>query len=133
MPDALEELMSQNLGLIINIVVNVISSSVLGIAYGWKLGLVLVATGLPLVVASGYIRVRLDQRLETTTERQYSASASLATEAIMSIRTVSLLTLESTVLEEYSKCLDGISNSVIRQLVSSDDAVLSIHTELLTR
>jgi ATP-binding cassette subfamily B (MDR/TAP) protein 1 len=123
-PDAIEELMSQNLGLIINIVVNVISSSVLGIAYGWNLGLMLVATGLPLVVASGYVRVRLDQRLETTTERQYSSSASLATEAIMSIRTVSLLTLESTVLEEYSRCLDSISHSVIRGLVSPDDVAL---------
>ena len=118
--------MSQNLGLLINIIINVVSSSVLGIAYGWKLGLILVATGLPLVVASGYIRVRLDQRLETTTERQYSSSASLATEAIMSIRTVSLLTLETSVLEEYSRCLDSISHSVIRGLVSQDDAALSL-------
>ena len=81
--------MSQNLGLLLNIIVNVISSSILGIAYGWKLGLTLVATGIPLVVASGYIRVRLDQRLETMTEKQYSSSASLATEAITSIRTIS--------------------------------------------
>lgn len=110
--------MSQNLGLLMNIVINIISSSVLGIAYGWKLGLTLVATGLPLVVGSGYIRVRLDQRLETTTERQYSKSASLATEAIMSIRTVSLLTLESAVLDEYSKCLDSISRDIVRSLVS---------------
>ncbi|KAI7325846.1 putative ABC transporter [Hortaea werneckii] len=116
-PDAIEEIMSQNLGLLMNIVINIISSSVLGIAYGWKLGLTLVATGLPLVVGSGYIRVRLDQRLETTTERQYSKSASLATEAIMSIRTVSLLTLESAVLDEYSKCLDSISRDIVRSLV----------------
>lgn len=118
--------MSQNLGLILNIVVNVISSSILGIAFGWKLGLMLVATGLPLIVASGYVRVRLDQRLDATIERYYSTSASLATEAIMSIRTVSLLTLESTVLEEYSRCLDSIVHSVIRGLVSPDDAALSL-------
>lgn len=118
--------MSQNLGLILNIVVNVISSSILGIAFGWKLGLTLVATGLPLIVASGYVRVRLDQRLDATTERRYSSSASLATEAIMSIRTVSLLTLESTVLEEYSRCLDSIAHSLTRGLVSPDDAALSL-------
>jgi ATP-binding cassette, subfamily B (MDR/TAP), member 1 len=105
------------------VVLNVVSSSALGIAYGWKLGLTLVATGLPLIVVSGFIRVRLDQRLEATTEKRYSSSASLATEAVMSIRTVNLLTLESTVLEEYARCLDSIDSSVVRSLVSPGDAV----------
>jgi ATP-binding cassette, subfamily B (MDR/TAP), member 1 len=115
--------MSQNLGLMLIVVLNVVSSSALGIAYGWKLGLTLVATGLPLIVVSGFIRVRLDQRLEATTEKRYSSSASLATEAVMSIRTVNLLTLESTVLEEYARCLDSIDSSVVRSLVSPGDAV----------
>ncbi|KAK5748111.1 hypothetical protein LTS12_021846 [Elasticomyces elasticus] len=116
-PSATQELMSQNLGLMLNVVVNVVSSSVLAIAFGWKLGLVLVVTGLTLIVASGYVRVRLDQKLEASTEKQYSSSASLATEAITSIRTISLLTLESAVLDEYSKVLDSIVAGVIRNLI----------------
>lgn len=123
-PSATQELMSQNLGLMLNVVVNVISSSVIGIAFGWKLGLTLVSTGLTLIVASGYVRVRLDQRLEASTEKQYSSSASLATEAITSIRTISLLTLESAILQEYSERLDGIVSSVIRNLVCKEGTVL---------
>lgn len=117
-PAAAQELMSQNLGLMLNVSVNVVASSVLSIAYGWKLGLVLVVPGLILIVGSGYIRVRLDQKLEASTEKQFSCSASLATEAVTSIKTVSLLTLERDVLQEYSECLDGIVSSVIRSLVS---------------
>lgn len=120
-PSATQELMSQNLGLMLNVIVNVIASSVLGIVFGWKLGLTLVATGLTLIVGSGYVRVRLDQRLEASTEKQFSSSASLAAEAVTSIRTVSLLTLETTVLQEYSECLDNIVASVIRNLVSVEE------------
>ncbi|EMC96619.1 hypothetical protein BAUCODRAFT_148201 [Baudoinia panamericana UAMH 10762] len=116
-PSATQELMSQNLGLMLNVVVNVITSSALAIAYGWKLGLTLVFTGLPLIVASGWVRVRLDQRLDASTEKQFSSSASLASEAVISIRTVSLLTLENDVLREYSECLDGIVAKVIRSLL----------------
>ena len=119
-PSATQELMSQNLGLMLNVIVNVIASSALGIAYGWKLGLTLVVTGLTLIVGSGYVRVRLDQRLEASTEKKFSSSASLAAEAVTSIRTISLLTLETAVLQEYSECLDAIAASVIRSLVSGE-------------
>ena len=37
----------------LNVIVNVISRSALGIAYGWKLGLILGVTGLTLIVGSG--------------------------------------------------------------------------------
>ena len=120
-PSATQELMSQNLGLMLNVIVNVVSSSALGIAYGWKLGLTLVVTGLTLIVGSGYVRVRLDQRLEALVEKQFASSASLATEAVTSIRTISLLTLESAVLQEYSECLDAIVARVIRSLVSGEE------------
>lgn len=116
-PSGLQELMSANLGLMVNVVVNIVASSALGIAFGWKLGLVLVATGISVIVGSGYIRIRLDQKLEAATEKQYTSSASLAAEAVASIKTVSLLTLESTVLREYSETLDAIVSRVIRNLV----------------
>ena len=66
-PTSLLELMSQNLGLILNLLVNIVSSSALGIAFGWKLGLVIVFGGLSLLIAAGYIRIRLDQKLEAST------------------------------------------------------------------
>lgn len=118
-PSNLQELMSANLGLIVNVVVNIVSCSVLGIAFGWKLGLTLVFGGLPIIVAGGYIRIRLDQKLETATEKQFTTSAGLATETVSSIRTVSSLTLERSIMHEYGQTLDGIVSIVVRSLVSN--------------
>lgn len=117
-PSAIQELMSGNIGLFLTVIVNVVSSSVLGIAFGWKLGLVVVFGGMTVIVGAGLIRIRLDQKLEAQTEKQFSKSASLASEAVGAIRTVSLLTMETTVLREYNKVLDGILSQVVRSLVS---------------
>ncbi|MCJ1396244.1 hypothetical protein MMC18_009133 [Xylographa bjoerkii] len=116
-PTALQELMAQNLGLILNVLVNIVSSSALGIAFGWKLGLVIVFGGLPLLIASGYIRIRLDQKLESSTGEQFAGSAGLATEAVTSIRTISALTLEASILREYNEALGDIMAKVIPGLV----------------
>lgn len=116
-PTSLQELMSANLGLMFNILVNIVGSSALGIAYGWKLGLTLVFGGLTIIVAAGYYRIRLDQKLEAATEEQFSGSAGLATEAVTSIRTVSMLTLETTILRHYGDTLQSITKKVIRNLV----------------
>jgi ATP-binding cassette subfamily B (MDR/TAP) protein 1 len=116
-PTALQELMSGNLGLIFNILVNITASSALGIAYGWKLGLTLVFGGLTIIVAAGYYRIRLDQKLEAATEEQFSGSAGLATEAVTSIRTVSMLTLETSIMRQYRNTLQAITGKVIRNLV----------------
>jgi ATP-binding cassette subfamily B (MDR/TAP) protein 1 len=117
-PSAVQELMSANLGLMLNVIVNIIATSVVAIAFGWKLGLTLVFAGLTVIVAGGYIRIRLDQKLEASTEEQFASSAGLASEAVSSIRTVSFLALEKFVMREYSETLDGIVNKVIRSLVS---------------
>ncbi|KAF4965821.1 hypothetical protein FSARC_6414 [Fusarium sarcochroum] len=116
-PTAVQELLSANFGLMVNVVINLIASSALGIAFGWKLGLSLVVSGIFIIVGSGYIRIRLDQRLEALTEKQFASSASLATEAVTSIRTVSLLTLEKAIMEDYGKSLDFITGKVIRNLI----------------
>ena len=116
-PTSLLELMSQNLGLILNVLVNIVSSSALGIAFGWKLGLVIVFGGLSFLIAAGYIRIRLDQKLEASTGEQFASSAGLATEAVTSIRTISSLTLEALILREYNEALGNIVAKVIPGLV----------------
>ena len=98
----MQELISANLLLILIVVVNVIASSTLAIAYGWKLGLVVVFGGMPLLLACGYVKIRLDQRLETLTGEWFSESAGLATEAVTSIRTVASLTLETEIVRVMS-------------------------------
>jgi len=116
-PTALQELMSANLGLILNVLVNILSSSIVGIVYGWKLGLTIVFGGLTVLIAAGYMRIRLDQKLEIQTGQEFASSAGLATEAVTSIRTISLLTLEAPILREYNEALEGIVAKVIRNLI----------------
>lgn len=119
-PGSLQELMSANVGLMVNVTINIVASSVMAIAFGWKLGLPLVVAALSFIVGSGYVRIRLDQKLASLTETTFSSSASLAAEAIGSVRTVSSLTLERQILRQYSDSLDCIVSTVIRTLVSSD-------------
>jgi len=63
-PTQLQDLIGSNILLILNIVVGVVSSSILAIAIGWKLGLVVVFGGLPPLITAGYIRIRLETALE---------------------------------------------------------------------
>ena len=108
LPTALQELVSANILLILIVLVNIVSSSILAIVYGWKLGLVVVFGGLPPLLAAGYARIRLDQKLESQTGERFAESAGLATEAVTSIRTVAALTLETQILDEYTENLNGI-------------------------
>ena len=117
LPTQLQELISANILLIFIVVINIVSSSALAIAYGWKLGLVIVFGGLPPIVISGYLRIRLETRIEDINSERFSDSASLASEAVTAIRTVASLTMEMPTLEKYSKMLDSIVQRSIKSLL----------------
>jgi ATP-binding cassette subfamily B (MDR/TAP) protein 1 len=59
-PANLQELIGFNVALIITIATNIIVSSVVAIAIGWKLGLTISLSALPVMVLFGYIRIRLE-------------------------------------------------------------------------
>ena len=117
LPTQLQELISANVLLIFIVFVNIVSSSALAIAYGWKLGLVIVFGGLPPVVMSGYLRIRLETRIEGINSERFADSASLASEAVTAIRTVASLTIERPILNQYSDMLDSIVQRSIKSLL----------------
>ena len=117
LPTALQELVSANILLLFIVVINVVSCSILAIVYGWKLGLVVVFGGFPPLLAAGFARIRLDQKLERQTGERFAESAGLATEAVTSIRTVAALTLEKQILDEYADNLDGIVKRSVGALI----------------
>lgn len=117
LPSSLQELISVNLLMTSIVVVNVISSSVVALAYGWKLGFVMVFGGFPLLLAAGYARVLVEISLDSRNAERFSASASLASECVLAIKTVSSLTLESGILEKYSILLGDIVERSIRSLL----------------
>lgn len=70
--------------------------------------------GGPFLIGSGYVRIRMDQKLEAQAGERFAESASLATEAVTSIRTVASLTMESEILKEYSNSMDVIVRTATR-------------------
>ncbi|KAJ9485472.1 hypothetical protein VN97_g7872 [Penicillium thymicola] len=89
----LNELLGINSALILINIVTVISVPILGIAYGWKLGL-----------------------LEEDTATRFASSAAIAAETISAIRTVASLTLENKMLQIYRGKLDVVATHSIRAL-----------------
>lgn len=115
-PTSLQELLSINCVLILITVVNVLSSVILALCYGWKLSLVLALGGLPVLIASGYIRIRLEFKFESDTADRFSNSSGLASEAVMGIRTVSSLALEQAIITRYHDSLQHIAANAISGL-----------------
>ena len=105
-PQAILELMGYNIGLILIATFNVLVCAVLALVYSWKLGLVIICAGLTPLVGAGYLKIRLDAKLDRDTSKRYSISASIASEAVTSIRTISSLAIEHSVLERYTRELD---------------------------
>ncbi|KAL2158091.1 hypothetical protein VTH06DRAFT_4659 [Thermothelomyces fergusii] len=105
-PQAVFELMGFQVGLIVIATLNVVGCAVLSLAHAWKLGLVIVFGGLPPLLAAGWLKVRLDMRLDHNVSKKTSTSASIASEAITAIRTVSSLAIEDRVLSRYTAELD---------------------------
>ncbi|RDW93601.1 ABC transporter ATP-binding protein [Aspergillus mulundensis] len=105
-PQAILELMGFTVAIVLMSAINVVASSILAIAVSWKLGLVGVFAGLPPVLIGGYARVKLEAKMDDEIGQRLSASASVASETVLAIRTVSSLALESTVLRKYTDELD---------------------------
>ncbi|KXH25074.1 hypothetical protein CSIM01_12990 [Colletotrichum simmondsii] len=105
-PQSVLELMGYNVGLLLVCVFNILSCSILAIVYSWNLGLVVVLGGLPPLVGAGYFKIRLDAKMDRDTANRYSASASIASEAVTAIRTVSSLSIEEPILKKYVTELD---------------------------
>ncbi|RFU81374.1 atp-binding cassette multidrug transport atrc [Trichoderma arundinaceum] len=115
-PQAVLELMGFNIALILVSVFNILVCSILAIAYSWKLGLVVVFAGLPPMVGSGWLKIRLDVKLDHSISARQSKSAAIASEAVNAIRTVTSLAIEESVLNSYTQELDHAVTGSVKPL-----------------
>ena len=116
-PQSIAELMGFNIALIFVSLVNLVASCALALGYSWRLGVVVVFAGLPPLVVSGIIRMRLDLKMQNANSKRYAGSASLAGEAVTAIRTISSLALEETVLRRFEQKLSDIVRQTISQVL----------------
>ncbi|KAM7215408.1 Leptomycin B resistance protein-like protein [Rhypophila decipiens] len=113
---AVFELMGMNVGLVFVSVIQVLACSVLAIAHSWKIGLVVVFAGLPPLIGSGFLKIRSDVKLARQRDKRMETGASIASEAITAIRTVSSLAIEDKVLARYVNELHQANQHSIKPL-----------------
>ncbi|KAH8879727.1 ATP-binding cassette multidrug transport protein [Thozetella sp. PMI_491] len=106
-PQAILELMGINISFAIISAISVVACCVLSLVVAWKVGVIGVFVGLPPLLLSGWLRVKLEAHLNTIISKAFLQSASLASEAVLAIRTVSSLAIENSVLQRYTDELDG--------------------------
>ncbi|KAK0655190.1 P-loop containing nucleoside triphosphate hydrolase protein [Cercophora newfieldiana] len=116
-PQSLQELLSFNVALLLIVIINLVSSCILAIVSGWKLGLVLVFGALPPLVFSGYLRIRLEFKLDDDTSTRFADSTAIASEAVLAIRTVASLALERQILDRYETSLRHIAKTSLKSLM----------------
>jgi len=113
-PQRLQDLISANFGLILIVLVNLIGSCSLALAYGWRLAVVAIFGCLPPLFFAGFTRMRLEMKSQDRMRKMYLESARFAAEAIGAIRTVSSLTLENKVIQTYDAKLTTTSKKDLR-------------------
>ncbi|KAH8629622.1 Leptomycin B resistance protein pmd1 [Alternaria alternata] len=106
-PQAVLELMGINISFSVISIVSVVACCILSLATSWKVGVVGIFVGLPPLILSGWLRLKLEKRLNTIINTSFSQSASIASEAVLAIRTVSSLAIEEDFLQRYTTALDS--------------------------
>jgi ATP-binding cassette subfamily B (MDR/TAP) protein 1 len=104
-PQKVNGLAGITLGAIVQSIATLIAGSVLGLVFIWRVALVGIACT-PLLVSTGYIRLRVVVLKDQANKKEHEASAQLACEAAGSIRTVAALTREEDCLKLYSQSLE---------------------------
>ncbi|KAM0280352.1 hypothetical protein ACHAQH_004065, partial [Verticillium albo-atrum] len=88
-PQFILELMGISISFVLVSAISVVACSILSLIVAWNLALVVVLVGLLPLVLTGWVRVRLETNMGAKISTAFSTSASIASESIMAIRTVS--------------------------------------------
>ncbi|KAL1597186.1 hypothetical protein SLS60_008768 [Paraconiothyrium brasiliense] len=114
-PTQLQQLLGMNMAMVFISIFNVIGCTTISIYFGWKFALVVIAASMPIILGSGYYRVRHEVKFESRNNEVFAESAKFATEAIRAIRTVAALTLEKTICSRVVRLL--ASGSVLVRIL----------------
>ncbi|CAA7267669.1 unnamed protein product [Cyclocybe aegerita] len=121
-PEKIKGFTSMTLGAILQCISCCIGGAIIGLIFGWKLGLVGIAC-MPPIVATGFLRLHIVSAKEKASKEAHNHSAQVASEAVVAIRTVASLTCEDYMCSVYGRTLyepvsvsqvlaNGVSNAV---------------------
>ncbi|KAF4983113.1 hypothetical protein FZEAL_1407 [Fusarium zealandicum] len=106
------------LGTLLMVSTTLISAMVMSLAVGWKLSLVCIST-IPVLLGCGFFRFWMLAHFQRRSKAAYDSSATFASEAISSMRTVAALTREEDVLQQYKNSLAAQQRSSLISVLKS--------------
>ena len=103
----LQELLGPTMAFPIISVFNVMGCIAISITFGWKLTLVAIFSAFPLIIIAMFVRVRYEVQFDKMNAAVFEESSQFASEAFGAFRTVTSLTLESSIADRYSDLLQN--------------------------
>jgi ATP-binding cassette subfamily B (MDR/TAP) protein 1 len=103
--EQLQQLMSTEMSFALIAVVNLVGSIIISFVYGWKLSLVGLFSALPIILAAGYMRMRIEMQFEKDNAKVFENSSQFASEAVGAFRTVLSLIMEDMIGNRYDTLL----------------------------
>ncbi|KIW00967.1 uncharacterized protein PV09_07489 [Verruconis gallopava] len=100
-------------GTVFAICVNVVVAIIVSFIFAWKIAIVCLVT-LPILLGTGFMQLRMLARYEERHQNAFTTATSLATEAIQSIKTVAVLSLEREYMESFKSLLESPRRQVVR-------------------
>ncbi|KAI1101231.1 P-loop containing nucleoside triphosphate hydrolase protein [Jackrogersella minutella] len=104
-PTQLQQLLGNNMAFAGISIFSVVGCLIISFYFGWKLTIVAVSSAMPLALAAGFFRIRVEKKFDAMNLKVFSESAKFATESIGAIRTVTALTLEDSICQRYEELL----------------------------
>ncbi|KAL7931853.1 P-loop containing nucleoside triphosphate hydrolase protein [Trichoderma chlorosporum] len=106
------------LGTLITMMSTLMIGIVMSVAIGWKLSLVCLSA-MPALLVCGFYRFWVLAHFQQRSKDAYTSSASFASEAVSSIRTVAALTREVGVVDEYREALRAQQKRSLVSIIKS--------------
>jgi len=119
-PKQIQELLGLNGAFPMISIFNIIGCVSISFYFGWKLTIVTFFAVLPVILGSSIFRMRYEVQFEAHNAKVFSKSSQFATEAISAFRTVSSLTMEDFVIQNYRRLLqDQIQNTTRKAMYAT--------------
>lgn len=115
------------MGTVFSILVNFVVAIVLSHVIAWKIALVCLAS-VPILLGTGFMQLRMLARYEERTADAFANAAAVAVEAVQSIRTVAVLSLEKETMTIFSRLLRGPQKQILRASASTNIWLAMTHS-----
>jgi ATP-binding cassette subfamily B (MDR/TAP) protein 1 len=104
-PTQLQQLLGINMAMVYISFLSLVGCVIIAFVFGWKLTVLTVFVALPLLLGSGFYRIRYELQFEKMNQAVFAESSKFAAEAIGAFRTVNSLTLEDMICNRYDVLL----------------------------